>query len=135
MIHTQELRPHLRRHGPVWVGHFRLGNRSDVEIEIFGDDTGPSEGHLKYATDCVAGLAQLLPDLEAALNAVREDHPLFPPRQSRHWYLEGLSVTGADSHHGEAFFTLDEPGYEYIYVRYFVEIVEGRVGEVHADTH
>ena len=134
MIQTQELRAHLRRHGQVWVGHCCLGNRSNVEIEVDGDDAGPSEGHLKYAAECVARLAQLLPDLEGTLNAVKEDHPLFPPRQSRRWYLEGLSFAGSDSHRGEALFTLDEPGYKYIYVLYSVEIVEGRAGEVRADT-
>lgn len=102
MTQTPELGALLRRHGEVWLGHWCLGNRSNIEIEVSGNDAAPSESHLKYATQCVARLPQLLPDLEASLNAVKEDHPLFPPRQNRRWYLEGLSFTGADAHRGEA---------------------------------
>lgn len=131
---TQELRANLRQQGAAWVGHCHVGNRSDVEIEVAGDSDGPSEHHVKSATECVARLAGLLPEMVAVLNAVEEGYPLFPPRQSRRWYLEGLSFIASDSRCGKAFFTLDEPGYEYIYVLYSVGIVDGHVGEVHADT-
>ena len=125
----------LRRHGEVWFGHCCLGNRSDIEIEVSGNDAAPSVSHLKYAAECVTRLPQLLPDLEASLNAVKEDHPLFPTRQRRRWYLEGLSFTGTDAYRGEARFTLEEAGYDYVYVLYCVEIVDGRVGDVHAHTY
>ncbi|HKE96333.1 MAG TPA: hypothetical protein VKB34_18630 [Povalibacter sp.] len=131
---TEQLRARLRQNGPVWLAHCSLGERSDIEIEVTGSGAGPSIAHVEYAAECVAGLAQLLPDLEAALNAVEESHPLFPPRRSRRWYLEGLSFTAPDSRRGEALFTLDEPGYDYLYVLYSVEIVAGRAGQAHADT-
>jgi hypothetical protein len=129
---TQEFLAGLKQQGPVWIGHCRFGNRSDVEVEIIGDGARPSADHLKYAEECVARLTRLMPDLEAALNAVEEGHALFPPRQSRRWYLEGLSFTGMESRRGEALFTLDESDYEYIYVLYSVEIVNGVAGRVHA---
>jgi len=119
----------------VWVGHCRLGSRSDIEIEVIGSGTGPSAAHLDYAAECMAGLAGLLPELEAALNAVEESHPLFPPREHRRWYFEGLAFEDPEPRLGKAFFTLDEPGYDYIYVLYSVEIVGGRAGQAHAETN
>ena len=129
---TERLRARLRQHGSVWFGYCCFGSRSDVEIEVADCGAEPSVNHLVYAAECLTGLAQLLPDLEAALNAVEDSHPLFPPRRGRRWYLEGLAFTGPEPRRGAAFFTLDEPGYDYIYVLYSVEIVDARAGQVHA---
>ena len=131
---TEDLRARLQQHGPVWLGHWSFGSRSNIEIEVVGLGTEPSIAHLEYAAECVARLETLLPELEAQLSGVEEDNPMFPPRQSRRWHLEGLSFVGPEPRRAEAFFTLDEPGYDYIYILYSVEITEGQAGQAHADT-
>jgi hypothetical protein len=111
-----------------WIGHIGFGRRTDIEITIADRDGEPSEDHLAHAAECVAGLQQLLPELEAALNTV-EDSALIPPRPRRQWYLEWLTFAEPTPARGEAGFTLDLPeAYDYIYVTYSVEIVNAHAG-------
>jgi len=120
----------------VWIAHVSYGAvPREVEISIRGGQNKPADAHLTEATGCIASLADIVPRMERALNNVPESDPLFPAIGARSWSLDGLSFVGDDPARCIASFTLNESGYDFIYVEYLVELQRGQVASVSARTY
>jgi hypothetical protein len=129
------LQASLRYMDGVWITHISPGQpEGGVEISIRGGQSKPDEAHLTQAAACISCLSDIRPRMEHALNDVSESDPLFPAMGARSWSLEALSFVGDDPAHGVASFTLNESGYDFIYVEYLVELVGGRVVSASART-
>lgn len=115
----------------VWFCTIPVGGpEPDVEIEVLAPRNEPSTAHVRRVASC----QQLRPAMERALNAAPASDPLFPPERPCEWWLESISFTNPDSSYGQVVFTLSEPGYEYIYVAYHVEVHGLEIGRVYATT-
>lgn len=129
------LRSTLRYADGVWITHVaHAGPEGQVEISVRGSASKPDETHLTEAAVCIASLSDLRSRMEHALNSVSEGDPLFPPVRARSWWIEALSFMGDEPEHGVALFTLNEDGYNFIYVEYVVELRHARVVSASART-
>jgi hypothetical protein len=132
----QELRVALVRAGGGWSAHIPWSERTDIEIVVPGEDSGPSSAHLHHAAACLASLSTLVADCMSKLMSVDDAHPLFPPRTGRRFYFLGIDFDSPDPVKGEALFTQQEPegSWEYLYVLYTVEVAEAAAGDPSART-
>ena len=129
------LRNTLRLTDDVWATHFaHAGPEGKVEISIRGGPDKPDAAHLAEAAACIASLPDIRHRMEHTLNSVPADNPLFPAIGARSWWLEALSFVSDEPERGVAIFSLNEDGYDFIYVEYVVELERGQVVSASART-
>jgi hypothetical protein len=119
-----------------WLAFVPFNREERVECLVAGGTETPSPSHLQHAAVCLASLNALVSECERTLNDVAESHPLFPPRENRKWFFEGMSFVGADPNTGEAHFSAEEAegSWEYLYVAYSVQLINGGVASATART-
>jgi hypothetical protein len=118
-----------------WIAHISHDPpEGEVEISVRGGPSKPDNAHLTEAAACIASLSDIRPRMEHALNSIPENDPLFPAIRARSWSLDGLSFIGDDPERGVASFTLNESGYDFIYVEYLVGLERGQVVSASART-
>ncbi|MCC7541613.1 MAG: hypothetical protein IT379_35670 [Deltaproteobacteria bacterium] len=124
----------LEPSGKYWMAHFQHSGNPEVELLILDVNGRPCPFRAEHARICLGRLEMLVAEMIARLMAVGAD-PLFPPPASRKWRFEGLEFTLGPSE-GVGVFTLEEEeGWEYLYVRFMVDLVDGVARAGRAETY